>query len=332
MTRNAVIRGTGHYAPPTILTNADFERMVDTSDAWIVERTGIRERHVLNGSGDFGNSDMAVAAARQALDDAGLGPGDLDAIVIATVTPDYQLPSTATIVQRKLGAGRATVFDIVAACAGFIYGLSIARAFVVSGTHKCVLVVGTEYLTSITNYKDRNTCVLFGDGAGAAIVTPSRPGEEERGILATYLSGNGRYQELLHIPLGGSRRPLTAETVNDTGRFIYMDGREVFKLAVREMADAAERVMAEASLTSREIDLLIPHQANIRIIEAVGKRLNIDPEHVYVNIERYGNTSSASVPIALDEARRVGRLRPGSTVLSVAFGGGLTWGAALFRL
>ncbi|MBI5867399.1 MAG: ketoacyl-ACP synthase III [candidate division Zixibacteria bacterium] len=328
----AIISGTGRYSPEKVLTNADFERIVDTSDEWIVTRTGIRERHVLNGSGGFSGSDMATSAARVALADAKLAPTDLDAIIIATVTPDYRLPATATIVQHNLGAGKTAVMDLVAACAGFIYGLSVARAFIVSGMYRNVLVVGVEHLTSITNYADRNTCVLFGDGAGAVIVSRGTSEDSESGILSTFLAGDGQYKDLLHIPLGGSKVPLTPETANDPGRFIYMDGREVFKLAVKEMADASERVLAEAGVSPEQIDMVIPHQANSRIIEALTKRLRVDPSHVYKNIERYGNTSSASVPIALDEARRAGVVRKGSTILSVAFGGGLTWGAALYRL
>lgn len=329
---SAIIRGTGHYSPETVLTNADLERMVDTSDQWIVERTGIRERRVLNGSGDFRTSDMATAAARDALADAGLKATDLDAIIIATVTGDYVVPSTATLVQTKLGAGRAAVMDIVAACAGFLYGLSVARAFILSDVYENVLVVGVEHLTSITNYKDRNTCVLFGDGAGAAVINRSKPGEEHRGILSMFLSGDGQYKDLLHVELGGSRSPLTAETVDSPGRYLVMDGREVFKLAVREMADAAQHVFSDAGVKSEDVDLLIPHQANRRIIEALGKRLGFGADRVFTNIERYGNTSSASVPIALNEARQSGRVGEGSLILSLAFGGGLVWGAALYRL
>ncbi len=331
--RNAIIRGTGHYVPSKVLTNFDFEKMVETSNDWIVERTGIRERRILNGSGEIRTcSDMAAEAGRRALADAGLTAADLDCIIVGTVTPDYPLPATATVVQEKLGAGRAAVMDVVAACAGFLYGLSIARAFIQTGVNKCVLVIGSEHLSSITNYKDRNTCVLFGDGAGAAVVTAGKPGEEGRGILSTFLSGDGQYRELLHIPLGGSHSPLTHETVEDSGRYIYMDGREVFKLAVREMEDAADHVLADAGVTPDQIDMVIPHQANARIIEALSKRLGVNQDRVYTNIDRFGNTSSASVPIALDEARKSGRIGTGSLVLSVAFGGGLVWGAALYRL
>jgi len=328
----AYISGTGRYTPEKVLTNADFERMVDTSDAWIVERTGIRERRILNGTSDMGSSGMAAKAAASALEDAGLKPTDLDAIIIATVTPDYPLPATATLVQQKIGAGRAALMDVVAACTGFLYGVSIARAFVMCGQYRHVLVCGVEWLSSITNYQDRGTCVLFGDGAGAAIVSRNDTGNPSRSILATYLSGDGQYKDLLHIPLGGARARLTMETVDSPGRFIKMDGREIFKLAVREMVDAAEHVISEAGVKPSDIDMVIPHQANNRIIEALRKRLDVPPERVYSNIERFGNTSSASVPIALDEARRNGRVKQGSLVLSVAFGGGLVWGAALYRL
>jgi 3-oxoacyl-[acyl-carrier-protein] synthase-3 len=329
---SAIIRGTGHFAPETILTNADLEKMVDTSNEWIVERTGIRERRILNGDGKLGSSDMATAAAKAALEDAGMDATELDAIILGTVTPDVIVPSTATIVQHKLGAGRAAVMDLVAACAGFIYGMSVAKAFVATGAYRKILIIGVEHLSSITNYKDRNTCVLFGDGAGAVVVTASEPGEDERGILSTYLSGDGRYRELLHVELGGSKEPLTRETVDSPGRYLFMDGREVFKLAVREMANAAEKVLEEASVNPDKIDLLIPHQANERIIDALGRKLRFDSRRVYKNIDRFGNTSSASVPIALDEARRAGLIGEGSLVLSVAFGGGLVWGAALYRL
>jgi len=331
---NAIIKGTGHFAPDHVLTNADLERMVDTSDEWIVTRTGIRERRTLNGTQDIGGSGMASRASRAALEDAGVDPKDVDAIIIATVTPDFRLPATATLVQQQLGVGRAALMDIVAACTGFIYGVSIARAFIMTGMYKNVLVCGVEHLTSITNYEDRNTCVLFGDGAGAVLVSrgPDTTGNGDPGILSTYLSGDGQYKDLLHIPLGGSRNPLKPENVDSPGRYIYMDGREIFKLAVKEMGDAAERVIADAGLRPSDVDMVIPHQANNRIIQALGKRLKLDPERVYINIDRYGNTSSASVPIALDEARKNGLIGEGSVVLSVAFGGGLVWGAILYRL
>jgi len=329
---NAIIKGTGHFTPEHVLTNADLERMVDTSDEWIVTRTGIRERRTLNGTENIGGSGMASRASAAALEDAGLEPKDVEAIIIATVTPDFRLPSTATLVQQNLGVGRAALMDIVAACTGFIYGVAIARSFVMTGMYKNVLVCGVEHLTSITNYEDRNTCVLFGDGAGAVVVSRAIEGNGNSGILSTYLSGDGQYKDLLHIPLGGSRNPLTPENANSAGRHIYMDGREIFKLAVKEMGDAAERVIADAGMKSSDVDMIIPHQANNRIIQALGKRLKIEPERVYINIDRFGNTSSASVPIALDEAKRNGIVGEGSVVLSVAFGGGLVWGAVLYRL
>lgn len=329
---NAIIKGTGHFAPEHILTNADLERMVDTSDEWIVTRTGIRERRTLNGTENISGSGMASRAAAAALEDAGVEPTDIEAVIVATVTPDFRLPSTATLVQRQLGIGRAALMDVVAACTGFIYGVSIARAFVMTGMYKNVLVCGVEHLTSITNYEDRNTCVLFGDGAGAVVVSRGVAGNGNAGILSTFLSGDGQYKDLLHIPLGGSRFPLTPENVDSPGRHIYMNGRDIFKLAVKEMGDAAERVLEDAGLTSKDVDMIIPHQANHRIIHALGKRLKIESERIYVNIDRYGNTSSASVPIALDEARKNGLVGDGSVVLSVAFGGGLVWGAVLYRL
>jgi 3-oxoacyl-[acyl-carrier-protein] synthase-3 len=262
---------------------------------------------------------MAAEAAKSALADAGLKPTELDAIIVATVTPDYPLPSTATLVQQKIGAGRGALMDVVAACSGFLYGVSIARAFVMCGQYRHVLVCGVEWLSSITNYEDRGTCVLFGDGSGAAIVSRNETGDPSRGILSMYLSGDGQYKNLLHIPVGGTLARVTHDTVDSPGRFIKMDGREIFKLAVREMADAADRVIAEAGVSASDI-------------EALRKRLDLPPERMYSNIERFGNTSSASVPIALDEARRSGQVKQGSLILSVAFGGGLVWGAALYRL
>jgi 3-oxoacyl-[acyl-carrier-protein] synthase-3 len=329
---SAVIRGTGHYTPEHVLTNADLEKIVDTSDEWITTRTGIKERRTLNGSGDIGLSGMATNAARDAIEDAGLKPTDIEAVIMATVTPDFRLPSTATLVQHNLGIGRAALMDVVAACTGYIYGLSVARAFVVSGMYRNVLVIGGEHLTSITNYEDRTTCVLFGDGAGASVVSRGEPADNGRGILATFLCGDGQYKDLLHIPLGGSKNPLTPETANLPGRHVHMDGREIFKLAVKEMADAADHVLKEAGCSAADVDMVIPHQANHRIIEALRKRLDIPSERVYSNIQSYGNTSSASVPIALDEARRTGVVKEGSLVLSTAFGGGLVWGAVLYRL
>jgi 3-oxoacyl-[acyl-carrier-protein] synthase-3 len=256
---------------------------------------------------------------------------DLEAIIVGTVTPDYRLPSTACVVQRKLEVPKAAVLDIAAACAGFIYGLALGKALVESGMYRTVLVAGAEALTSITNYQDRDTCVLFGDGSGCAIVSRSENGDQDRGILATHISGDGRLGDLLHMPIGGSKIPLTPENYHQRGHLLQMDGREVFKHAVREMADSCQQSLAQAGLSVDDIDLIIPHQANIRIIDALVKKLNADRSKVFVNIQRYGNTSSASVPIALDEALRAGKITPGMTVLMTAFGGGFAWGSAIVR-
>lgn len=329
MTHRAVISGTGHYTPDGILTNADLERIVDTSDEWIVSRTGIRERRIrANGEA---TSDFIVAAAREALEKSGKQPADLEAIIVGTVTPDYRLPSTACVVQQKLDAPKAAVLDIAAACAGFIYGLALGKALVEAGMYRTVLVAGAEALTSITNYEDRNTCVLFGDGCGCAIVTRSENGDRDRGILAAHISGDGRLGDLLNMPIGGSKVPLTPENYHERGHLLHMDGREVFKHAVREMADSCLQSLAQAGLSVEDIDLIIPHQANIRIIDALAKKLHADRDKVFVNIQRYGNTSSASVPIALNEAMRAGIIKPGMTVLMTAFGGGFAWGSAIVR-
>jgi 3-oxoacyl-[acyl-carrier-protein] synthase-3 len=323
---NAAIAGTGSFAPSRILTNLDLEKIVETSDEWITTRTGIKERRISeNGTGA---SDLALEASRLALEEAGLGPEQIDLILLGTVTPDYILPSTACVLQDKLGAKNAAVLDIVAACSGFIYGLSIASAFIGMGQYKNVLVIGVETLSKIVNWEDRNTCVLFGDGAGAAVVSAT---SEEKGILGTFLSGDGSLANLLHIPVGGGKTPLTKENFDLKQHYITMQGNEVFKSAVRAMDSAARHIIQEVGLTSEEIDLLIPHQANIRIIEALAKRLKVPMDKVYVNIDRYGNTSAASVPIALDEARKKGVIKPGSRTVLVAFGAGFTWGSAVVK-
>jgi 3-oxoacyl-[acyl-carrier-protein] synthase-3 len=282
MNHRAVIRGTGRYTPATIMTNADLERMVDTSDEWIVTRTGIRERRIRR-DGEC-TSDFIVAAAQGAFAEAGLTPRDIEAVIVGTVTPDYRLPSAASVVQRKLDIPAAAIMDIAAACAGFIYGLALAKAFVGTGMYRTVLVAGAEALTSITNYEDRNTCVLFGDGCGCAVVTRGGNGDRNRGILSTHISGNGRLGDLLHMPIGGSKNPLTPQNYFERGHYISMNGREVFKHAVREMADSCERALHAAGLTVADIDMVVPHQANIRIIDALVKRLNVDREKVYINI------------------------------------------------
>jgi 3-oxoacyl-[acyl-carrier-protein] synthase-3 len=322
-----MIVGSGHYVPDRILTNADLEKIVDTSDQWIFERTGIRERHIRN-SGET-TSDFCYQAALQALEDAGMAPADLDLILIGTVTGDMPFPATATIVQAKLGARNAAAMDLSAACSGFLYGLALADAMITAGKSKNILVIGAETLSCITDWEDRNTCVLFGDGAGAVIVTPS---DGKRGIVSTYLGADGRLTELLMCPGGGALHPATHETVDRGLHFLKMAGREVFLHAVKAMGDSAERALAAAHLTAEDIDLLIPHQANLRIIEATAKRLSLPREKVFVNIDRYGNTSSASIPIAFNEARRSGRLRPNMTCLMVVFGGGFTWASAVVKL
>lgn len=325
---SAKIVGIGSYVPEKVLTNADLEKMVDTSDEWITTRTGIKERHVVGDSG-LATSDMCVRAAQMALEDSGMTADDLDMIIIGTVTPDMKTPAAAVLVQQQLGALNAAAMDINAACVGFLYALSAARAFVLAGTYRNVLAMGAETLTSITNYQDRSTCVLFGDGAGAAIV--SRSDERNTGILSTHMAANGNFADLLFVGVGGSRQAITLDNINNGSRFLKMNGSEVFKLAVKSMADACYKVLDEAGLSLSDVDLLVPHQANIRIIHSLGKRLKIPSEKVFINIDRYGNTSSASIPIAMVEAKQQGRLRDGDLALLVSFGGGLVWGAVLVR-
>jgi 3-oxoacyl-[acyl-carrier-protein] synthase-3 len=320
------IIGTGSFTPPKVLTNFDLEKMVETSNEWIVSRSGIKERRIVEDG--IASSDLAVEASKIALKDAGLEPEQIDLILVGTVTPDYILPSTACIVQDKLKIKNAAVLDIVAACSGFLYGLSIASSFITIDQYKNVLVIGVETLSKITNWSDRNTCVLFGDGAGAAVVSATT---EEKGILGTFLSGDGSLANLLHIPVGGTKVPLTKENIDLKQQYIQMEGSEVFKSAVRAMEDAATHIIQKVGLSPEEIDLVIPHQANIRIIEALAKRLKQPMEKVYVNIDRYGNTSAASVPIALDEARKKGLIKEGSKTVLVAFGGGFTWGSAVIK-
>jgi len=321
------IRGTGSYAPEKILTNEDLSKMVDTSDEWIVTRTGIRERHMA--SDKEATSDMATPAARNALEAAGLDVADLDAIVLGTATPDMHFPSTACIVQANIGAKNAAAFDICAACSGFLYSLAVGKSFIETGVFRNVLVIGAETLTKVTDWEDRNTCVLFGDGAGAAVLTASR-GDE--GILSINMGSDGTLVELLYQPGGGSRIPATHESVDKKLHTIHMAGRDVFKFAVKHMSEAALKALADAGTSGPELDWLFPHQANLRIMEAVAKRIEVPRERVYVNLDRFGNTSAASVPIALDEAIRGGHCGPGSLVEMVTFGSGFTWAAAVVRL
>jgi 3-oxoacyl-[acyl-carrier-protein] synthase-3 len=300
--------------------------MVDTSDEWITERSGIKERRIA--PPDKVGSDYACEASLIAMKVAGVTAEGLDMIILATVTPDVPLPSTACILQDRLGAKNAAVMDIVAACSGFIYGISIARSLIMIGQVKTVLVIGVELLSRITDWSDRYTCVLFGDGAGAAVLQGSdRPG----GVLNTYLKSDGSLAHLLHIPFGGTKVPLNAQNVCDGHRYVQMEGQDVFKSAVKAMGEAAAKILQRSNVSSKDISLMIPHQANIRIIEATAKRIKLPMEKVYVNIQRYGNTSAASIPIALDEAVREGRIKSGDKILLVAFGAGFTWGSALIE-
>ncbi|SYZ72385.1 3-oxoacyl-(acyl-carrier-protein) synthase III [Candidatus Zixiibacteriota bacterium] len=301
--------------------------MVDTSDEWIRSRSGIVERRIAGK--EVNNSDMSVAAAKAAMKMAGVKPEDIDLVMVGTVTPDYRVPSSACIVQKKMGLINAAAMDIVAACAGFINGLSVADAFIRSGTYRTILVIGTEKLSSITNYKDRNTCVLFGDGSGAVVVEAT---EENRGILSTYLKSDGRYTELLWIPDGGSYHPI--QDLKCTGKeeiYIKMNGSEIFKHAVRMMDEASQKALDLAGLKGEDVTMIVPHQANIRIIESLARRIGVSMDKVFVNIEKYGNTSSASVPIALNEALMAGRIKEGDIILVTAFGGGLTWASAVIK-
>jgi 3-oxoacyl-[acyl-carrier-protein] synthase III len=323
---NAGITGTGHALPAAVITNADLERLVDTSDEWITSRTGIRERR--RAREDEYTSTFAVGASRHALEAAGIEAKDLDLILCATVCPDMTLPSTACFIQSALGASRAAGFDITAACSGFLYGLTVADKFVASEQYKNVLVIGAELLTRYVDYTDRSTCVIFGDGAGAAVVsTIPKP----RGILASRIMSDGTLAEYLYTPGGGTRHPATHTSVEDRLHFIKMRGNELFKVAVRSMYDITIQVLDEVKMTPNDVDLFIPHQANQRITNAVADRLGIAEEKIYANIARIGNTSSASIPIALDECVRSGRLEPGMTVMMTAFGAGVTWGATVIR-
>ncbi len=321
------IAGLGVYVPERIVTNHDFEARLETSDQWIVERTGIRERRFAAADETVGT--MARLAALKALDQAGLAPPDLDAIIVATATPDYTLPSTACFLQAMLGAEKAAAFDIAAACSGFIYGITIAEGLIASGQSRNVLVVGGEKLTCITDQQDRSTAILFGDGVGAAVITPA--GTNGRGVLSTFIKADGRLAQLLYIPSGGSVHPMTEQVLKDRSNYMKMAGREVFKHAVLTMAEACDEAIRRAGVAPEAIDLLVPHQANIRIIDATAKHANIPPEKVMVTVDRYGNTSAASIPMALGAAVESGRLKPGMLVLLVAFGAGFTWGSTVIR-
>ena len=325
MTRARII-GVGAHAPKRILTNRDLEKMVETSDEWIVQRTGIRERHVVD-EGEAA-SDLGFTAAQQALERAGVEPEEIDLIVVGTTTGDMAFPTTANILQHRLGCRNAGSMDLYAACAGSIYSLSVGAQYVQTGKYRTVLCVGAECLSRITDYTDRGTCILLADAAGAAVL---RPSDGDAGIIDTDLYSDGRYGELLIQPAGGSRHPATRETVEQRLHFAKMKGNEVFKVAVRMFEDCAQRILARNGFTAEDLDVFVPHQANLRIIEAAVKRLKVPMERVVINVDRYGNTGAASVYVALEEAWASKRIQSGDLVLLAAFGGGFTWGAALLR-
>jgi len=324
--RSCSIAAVGSYVPDRVLCNADLEKLVDTTDEWIVSRTGIRERRIA--AADEYTSDLATKAALIAMERGNIKPEQIDLIIVATITPDMPFPATACLVQQKIGAHRAAAFDIEAACSGFIFALEIGQQFVMSHTYETVLVIGAEKLSSIINWKDRNTCVLFGDGAGAAILQ-NRP--NTHGLLTACMGADGSKADLLSLPGGGSRCPATPQSLADGMHFLRMDGKETFKSAVNAMYSAAEEAMRRCEIDITQIKCLIPHQANRRIIDAVGERLGAKPDQIFVNLHKYGNTSAASVAIALDEAVSSGKFQRGDLILLLVFGAGLTWGAAVIE-
>ncbi|NPV92210.1 MAG: ketoacyl-ACP synthase III [Firmicutes bacterium] len=324
--RLATITGLGIGLPDTVLTNHDLEKMIDTSDEWIRERTGIRERRIAGPQ--QATSDMAAVAAKMAMEQAGVEPGEIDMIILCTVTPDRFVPMGASNLQEKINATRAAAFDLNAACSGFLYGMAVAQGLIFSGRYQKILLVGGETLSRIINYQDRNTGILFGDGAGAAVVVPS---DDEHGLLAYDLGCDGSGGDLLQVPAGGSRIPATRESVEQGLHFVQMRGNEIFKLAVRAMVRSVDQSLADAGLTREDIDWVVPHQANQRIIEAASSRLGVGRDKVIINIDRYGNTAAASIPIALYETAQRGLLKEGDIVALTGFGAGLTWGSAIIR-
>jgi 3-oxoacyl-[acyl-carrier-protein] synthase-3 len=324
--RRIKIVGIGSYTPEKVLTNADLEKMVDTSDEWITTRTGIKERRIA--AEDQATSDLGIEAARVALEDAGLTPDDIDLILVATNTTDTPFPSTACWIQKGLGADHVPAFDISAGCTAFIYGMIIAESLILNGTNKRILLLGPEMLSRCTNWEDRNTCVLFGDGAGAVVLEES---SDDSGMLSSYWKADGNLGDLLSLPGGGSRMPVTHEMVDQNLHYLQMKGNEVFKHAVKRMGEAAVESLKRAGLEKEDVDYLIPHQANIRIIDATGRRLKLPPEKVFVNIHKYGNMSVATIPVGLDELAKEGKLKKGDIIVLDAFGAGFTWAALVYR-
>ena len=324
--KKARIIGTGSCVPDKVLTNSDLEKFLDTTDEWIVSRTGIRERHIAS-EGEF-TSDLATRAAERALEMAGVQGEEIDLVVVGTITGDFPWPATACLVQKNLGATGAAAYDVSAACSGFVYALDAAARRIETGVSKKALVIGAEVLSRAVDWEDRNTCILFGDGAGAVVLEGQ---EGEHGVLSTHLHADGSYWDLLYQPGFGSRFPASEAGIKDRLPFLKMQGNEVFKVAVRSLTEVAQEALAANGMTTADIDLFIPHQANRRILEATARRLGLDDEQVYINVDRFGNTSGASIPLALDEANRAGRVKAGDIVLLDAFGGGFTWASALLR-
>lgn len=327
MSKRAYISAISHWVPEKILTNADLEKMVDTTDEWIKTRTGISERHILEDG--KASSDMGAEAVKLLLKYRNIGADEIDGIIVATVTPDMFFPSTANLVQDKVGAKNAWSFDISAACSGFIYALSLGSQLIEAGRYKKVVVVGADKMSSITNYRDRNTCVLFGDAAGAVLLEPTE--DDDIGVIDFLLHSDGTGSEYLHMKAGGSKYPATVETVANDWHYIYQDGKTVFKFAVQKMADVAEKVLVRNSYSGKDVKLLVPHQANLRIIDAAAKRLGLDPKKVLINIDRYGNTTAATIPLALSEAFHQGKVHKDDLIVMATFGAGFTWGSALIK-
>ncbi len=325
--RHVAIVGIGSYLPERILTNAELEKMVDTTNEWIVSRSGIRERRIARE--DQATSDLAAEAAKRALAKAALKPEDVDLIIVATLSPDMPFPNTACFVQKLIGAKNATCIGLEAACAGFLFAVDAASQYLLTGRFKTALVIGAEKLSTVTDWQDRTTCVLFGDGAGAVVLQARDSGE---GILSTVTGSDGTLNALLNIPGGGSRNPVSAQTIEKRMHFMKMEGKEVFKHAVRAMGEAARKALEKAGLTIADVACVVPHQANMRIVEAIRDRLGVGPEKFFINLDKYGNMSAASIPVALDEAIQEGRVKKGDNIVLVAFGGGFTWGAMVVKM